>query len=495
MTAEGTRIWTALCAADSEQEAESAEDRAQADEEKAEAERDEAEADRTREGRSKAAKLKEEVQVVVRERNGSYEVDKKSYRDLRNALKAGAEHAAMRWLSTTAIFSNIKGVECGPPSPKVVKDVLMELELRPDLPSIVDYNMGTDKYKLSKGGKRAGGRHNPGGMISSPTSWTGRPSRSQQQDLDEHWADQPRDSATGELLPELRDLPKKKAVVINRQFGGFGLSKRALAMFNAITGKKVAWADDIPRHHPALIYVVETLGRAANGSSAKLLVVPVSGGKYIINEYDGMENVRTPGSIDWISMSKFGAADLEEGQRIREALGFKDAAWPSEMVQVSMNLVKKHQDSSGTAGRGMAMSHEDDEEMEEDKTASEGQQIREALGFPKTALLMDFFSEWENTHTDGVRKLRQNYRKVLKNAEKAFKRGGWKLDLSKSFLDHYNHGSDGARMEGELVFEDLTDNIPRGKSETEDWLEANIGLSYNLKGRSYGRWTLDLTES
>jgi hypothetical protein len=31
--------------------------------------------------------------------------------------------------------------------------------------------------------------------------------------------------------------------------------------------------------------------------------------------------------------------------------------------------------------------------------------------------------------------------------------------------------------------------------ETEDWLEANIGLSYNLKGRGYGRWTLDITDN
>lgn len=195
-------------------------------------------------------------------------------------------------------------------------------------------------------------------------------------------------------------------------------------------------------------------------------------------------------------------AKAEAEQDEAEADRTKEALWPSQGMRVMNNRIIQHQNSQSSGG-GYAMSHEDDEEMEEeeDKTASEGLRIREALGFQKTALLMDFFSEWKNTHTVGVRKLRQNYLKVLKNAEKAFMRGGWKLDLSKSNLDHYNHGSDGARMEGVLVFEDLPNDAhgrnlqARGMRETEDWLEANIGLSYNLKGRGYGRWTLDITDN
>lgn len=56
---------------------------------------------------------------------------------------------------------------------------------------------------------------------------------------------------------------------------------------------------DVRRTDPVLIQVVEELGDKANGECAKLKVVEFSGNKYRICEYDGMEWLETPDSIQW----------------------------------------------------------------------------------------------------------------------------------------------------------------------------------------------------
>lgn len=131
-----------------------------------------------------------------------------------------------------------------------------------------------------------------------------RPYRSEREDIDEQLADIPR-TDRGERLPPLRDLPRTKAVVLHTTYGGFRLTKEAVRMISEIIGEKVGEYDfdypghsKYPRHHPALIYVVQRLGKRAGRN---LEVVPVSGSKYIINEYDGMESVTTPSDIKWQS--------------------------------------------------------------------------------------------------------------------------------------------------------------------------------------------------
>lgn len=58
---------------------------------------------------------------------------------------------------------------------------------------------------------------------------------------------------------------------------------------------------DIERHDPALVQAVEELGDAASGKFAKLRVVEVpDGGKYRIDEYDGLESVVEPDDYEWI---------------------------------------------------------------------------------------------------------------------------------------------------------------------------------------------------
>ena len=77
-------------------------------------------------------------------------------------------------------------------------------------------------------------------------------------------------------------------VVINRCWGGFGLSDKAMAMFKALGGDNA----DSDRDDPILVKVVETLGKEANTEYSSLKVVEIPDGvDYYIDDYDGMETI------------------------------------------------------------------------------------------------------------------------------------------------------------------------------------------------------------
>lgn len=142
-------------------------------------------------------------------------------------------------------------------------------------------------------------------------------------------------------------------VVYNSDFGGFGLSGKAIRYFMELKGKTIFayrkegntyrkienptdedfddWDvtlfdkdfgksfneykqehDDhyvsgyidtegsCPRHDPELVKTVEDLGLEASGSHALLKIKEIKGDRYIINEYDGCERVVEPDNINWI---------------------------------------------------------------------------------------------------------------------------------------------------------------------------------------------------
>ena len=101
-------------------------------------------------------------------------------------------------------------------------------------------------------------------------------------------------------------------LVINSDYGGFGLSHEAILRYFELIGAKPRieerptsiipyyyyvddefWYDDkIDRADPALVQVVEELGEKANGRCAKLKVVDIPDDiEYYIDEYDGIESV------------------------------------------------------------------------------------------------------------------------------------------------------------------------------------------------------------
>lgn len=90
---------------------------------------------------------------------------------------------------------------------------------------------------------------------------------------------------------------KTYEIVINKCYGGFGLSEEAEMWLS----KRGIWQKYphlehlyyIPRHEPLLVECVKTLGDAANGYWANLVIETITSRAYYINEYDGMETVVT----------------------------------------------------------------------------------------------------------------------------------------------------------------------------------------------------------
>ena len=114
-------------------------------------------------------------------------------------------------------------------------------------------------------------------------------------------------------------------IVINRCYGGFSLSERAIKRYGEIKGlnllyvpheKYEGWGSwyrdgiqddehyffnsDIERTDPALVQVVEELGVDADGDCARLDIEELPAGtRYRIQEYDGREWIETDDSIEW----------------------------------------------------------------------------------------------------------------------------------------------------------------------------------------------------
>ena len=83
-------------------------------------------------------------------------------------------------------------------------------------------------------------------------------------------------------------------VVINTDFGGFGLSDEALALYAEKKGIPVddVYDFEIPRDDLVLVWVVEHLGLKANGDYAELKVVEIPEGvDWFISDYDGIEHI------------------------------------------------------------------------------------------------------------------------------------------------------------------------------------------------------------
>ena len=79
-------------------------------------------------------------------------------------------------------------------------------------------------------------------------------------------------------------------IVINREFGGFGLSEDALDEYCERKGINDILLHDIPRDDPILVEVVEEMGSNANGRYSVLKVVEVPDEvNWVIEETDGLE--------------------------------------------------------------------------------------------------------------------------------------------------------------------------------------------------------------
>jgi len=115
-----------------------------------------------------------------------------------------------------------------------------------------------------------------------------------------------------ELIKQLRGV---QYIVINRAYGGFGLSREAVLLYLDLVGITYTLEDqedrdtqtrlgskimvnnkefferyDIERNDPALVTTVRRLGKNAAGEFAKLKIVEVPAGvEWYVEEYDGQE--------------------------------------------------------------------------------------------------------------------------------------------------------------------------------------------------------------
>jgi hypothetical protein len=80
-------------------------------------------------------------------------------------------------------------------------------------------------------------------------------------------------------------------VVINAQYGGFGLSEFAIKKIEEIKGEKISeW--DIERTDKDLIYIVEKYKQKCDGFCSTLKIVEIPDDvDWQIDEYDGLESV------------------------------------------------------------------------------------------------------------------------------------------------------------------------------------------------------------
>lgn len=92
-------------------------------------------------------------------------------------------------------------------------------------------------------------------------------------------------------------------VAYNTCYGGFSLSRKAELLYRELTGMKeddYLDVDDLARHDPVLIKVIETLGSEANGCNARIAIRTINSSAYRILEYDGAERVITPADENYI---------------------------------------------------------------------------------------------------------------------------------------------------------------------------------------------------
>ena len=89
-------------------------------------------------------------------------------------------------------------------------------------------------------------------------------------------------------------------IVINKCFGGFSLSEKAVSWLEDHGLKDASeysftyHEEEYPRNLPLLVSCIEILGEEANGSSADLRVVEIPDEpslQWHIHEYDGLEHV------------------------------------------------------------------------------------------------------------------------------------------------------------------------------------------------------------
>ena len=96
------------------------------------------------------------------------------------------------------------------------------------------------------------------------------------------------------LVPPEDRIPSKEGDAF------YSMTMDERVAYNRAHSEQTWYYNNVSRHDPALVQVVEELGKKANGDFANLQIDEVRG-SYRIDEYDGNESVMTSGDYDWIT--------------------------------------------------------------------------------------------------------------------------------------------------------------------------------------------------
>lgn len=101
-------------------------------------------------------------------------------------------------------------------------------------------------------------------------------------------------------------MSKTYKVAFNGCYGGFSLSDKAVERLKELGVKydRHYEYEDMPRHHPLLIQVIEELVEEASGDYSNLCIATIDSPLYKIDEYDGSESVVTPECTRWINIEE-----------------------------------------------------------------------------------------------------------------------------------------------------------------------------------------------
>ena len=87
-------------------------------------------------------------------------------------------------------------------------------------------------------------------------------------------------------------------IVLNKNYGQFKLSKFAEIILDIMGHKNYL---TLPRHHPDLVNVIETIGDSANNGTCIPVIYKIDVNIYcIIKNFRGKEKIITPSDVKWI---------------------------------------------------------------------------------------------------------------------------------------------------------------------------------------------------
>jgi hypothetical protein len=114
----------------------------------------------------------------------------------------------------------------------------------------------------------------------------------------------------------------------------------------------------------------------------------------------------------------------------------------------------------------------------------------------KTAAHLDVYKKWREIvqkHDEAEKKELQALLHELVNYLKSV---GYDLNVNRSHIGKANHGSDGARLYGQLVVKERDENVSKAQrpEQVSSWVQMATGLSGSAHPLGDGEWSVDISD-